>query len=106
MPKQKPILDSLAGKFVSRKFLVFLVATLLALFTKTFQSSDWVLVAVVYIGGQSGVDMVERLISARKGTRTVTTAIKETIAASPPSKKDPKEQPTSDEATDPDKDPT
>lgn len=46
---RKGFLDKKVSKFVSRKFMVWITATV-ALFYGTLVSSDWVIVAVTYIG--------------------------------------------------------
>lgn len=105
---KKPILDSVFGKFVSRKFLVFIVATALMLLTKTFKSSDWAWIAMVYIGTQGAVDIAERMLAAGGKNGNITgsvTSIVNQILKDPKSvlNRNTKEQPTTDEATDPDK---
>jgi len=49
-------LDSFINKWASRKFLVFALATILHL-VADITSSDWVMIAGIYIGGQSIVDL-------------------------------------------------
>ena len=49
-------IDSFIGKWASRKFLVFALATILHL-VADITSSDWVMIAGIYIGGQSVVDL-------------------------------------------------
>ena len=53
--KTKEFLDHLLGKFTSRKLMVWMTATGLALFG-ALDSSDWVAVALVYIGSEAAVD--------------------------------------------------
>jgi hypothetical protein len=55
---QRSLLDRLLQKAISRKLLVFLTATGLMTFS-TLDSETWGLIAVVYIGGQSVVDMMK-----------------------------------------------
>ena len=50
-------LDTLINKWISRKLFVFLTATLL-LWLADFESSDWTLIAVVYLGSQTVLDSV------------------------------------------------
>jgi hypothetical protein len=52
--------DRLLDKIISRKLLVWLTATGLLAFSD-LQSSDWVLISAIYIGGQSVVDIVSKL---------------------------------------------
>lgn len=64
MVKKKPIekqdpkglVDAYLGKLVSRKLLVWATATY-ALFSGLVPSSDWVAIALVYIGSQGLVDL-------------------------------------------------
>jgi hypothetical protein len=55
---QQSLLDKLLKKAISRKLLVFLTATGLMTFSD-LDSETWGLVAIVYIGGQSVVDMMK-----------------------------------------------
>ena len=50
----KAVLDNLLSKLTSRKLMVWMTATGLALFG--LDSSDWVAVALVYIGSEAAVD--------------------------------------------------
>jgi len=52
------LLDTILGKVVSRKLLVFGTATYL-LATAGLDSDTWGLIAIVYIGGQSAVDTMK-----------------------------------------------
>ena len=56
--KDKGILDAAQEKLASRKLLVFLTATGLMTFSD-LDSETWGLIAIVYIGGQSVVDMMK-----------------------------------------------
>ncbi len=56
--KAKGILDAVQEKIVSRKLLVFCVATGLLL-NAELSSDVWGLIAVVYIGGQSVIDAMK-----------------------------------------------
>ena len=53
-------LDTLLEKAISRKLLVWTTASALA-FAGYLTSSDWVVISAIYIGGQTVVDVVERL---------------------------------------------
>ena len=55
---QKSLLDRILQRAISRKLLVFLTATALMTFS-TLDSETWGLIAIVYIGGQSVVDMMK-----------------------------------------------
>jgi hypothetical protein len=50
-------LDTLINKWISRKLFVFLIATLL-LWIADLESSDWTMIAVVYLGSQTVLDSV------------------------------------------------
>tara|TARA_A100001515_G_scaffold144156_2_gene147385 strand:- start:2385 stop:2684 length:300 start_codon:yes stop_codon:yes gene_type:complete len=52
------LLDTILGKVISRKLLVFGTATYL-LATAGLDSDTWGLIAIVYIGGQSAVDTMK-----------------------------------------------
>ena len=54
------IIDKGLDKLVSRKLMAWATATCLLLFAD-LQSSDWVIITCVYIGGQTVVDTVARL---------------------------------------------
>lgn len=56
--KQK--LDQFLSKYLSRKLMVFLIASF-GLFSGTLISGDWVILATVYVGTQGAVDIVEKL---------------------------------------------
>lgn len=58
-------LDSLVSKWISRKLLVFAVASV-GLFTGSITSSDWVIVATVYISVQSVTDSVKELFKSKQ----------------------------------------
>ena len=51
-------LDDITLKYISRKFLVFLIGTALALFG-SLNSHDWVIVSSIYIGSQAIVDLAK-----------------------------------------------
>lgn len=53
-------IDAILNRWVSRKLMVFVISTLLALFGD-LTSSDWTILATAYIGGQTFVDVVDRL---------------------------------------------
>lgn len=56
----KEKIDLFLSKWLSRKLMVFLIATALTLFGDV-QSSDWVNIAIVYIGTEGAIDAVTRL---------------------------------------------
>ena len=55
---KKGYLDRITEKIISRKFLVFLTATGL-MATSGLESDTWGLIAIVYIGGQSVIDVAK-----------------------------------------------
>ena len=56
----KEQLDKFMSKWISRKLLVFFIASV-ALMTGNLVSSDWVIIATAYIGTQGVADIVERI---------------------------------------------
>jgi hypothetical protein len=56
--KEKGILDAVQEKAVSRKLLVFIVATCLLTWS-TLDPDSWAMIALIYIGGQSAVDIAK-----------------------------------------------
>ena len=58
----KAKIDTVLKKYVSRKLMVFVVASI-GLFSQTLTSSDWVIIAGVYIGTQGAIDAIAKLKS-------------------------------------------
>jgi hypothetical protein len=56
----KAKIDQFLGKWASRKLMVFIIATALNIFGDV-NSSDWVTIAAIYIGGQTIIDAVTKL---------------------------------------------
>jgi hypothetical protein len=56
----KAKIDTVLKKYVSRKLMVFVVASF-GLFSATLTSSDWVTIAAVYIGTQGVIDAIAKL---------------------------------------------
>ncbi len=56
----KEKIDTILKKYVSRKLMVFVVATILTLFGD-LTSNDWVTIATVYIGTQGVIDAVSKI---------------------------------------------
>lgn len=56
----KPKIDTTVKKYVSRKLMVFVVASV-GLFSATLSSTDWVIVAGIYIGTQGAIDAIAKL---------------------------------------------
>ena len=55
-------IDAILNRYVSRKLMVFVVASF-GLFSSTLNSSDWVTIAAVYIGTQGAIDAIAKLKS-------------------------------------------
>ena len=53
-------IDQFLARWTSRKLMVFFIATLLAIFGD-LESSDWVIIAGIYIGGQTVIDAIATL---------------------------------------------
>ena len=60
MAAAKAKLDALVEKMISRKFLVWLTASGL-MATQNLESSDWVIISAIYIGGQTVIDGIAKL---------------------------------------------
>ena len=56
----KAKLDAILNSWISKKLMVFVVASF-GLFSGTLLSSEWVNIAVVYIGTQGALDIVMKL---------------------------------------------
>ena len=56
----KQRLDELINRYLSRKLLVFFIASF-GLFVGTLTSSDWVIIATAYVSIQGFVDIVAKL---------------------------------------------
>ena len=56
----KAKIDTVLKKYVSRKLMVFVVASF-GLFSETLTSSDWVIIAGIYIGTQGAIDAIAKL---------------------------------------------
>tara|TARA_R110002020_G_scaffold85176_2_gene210361 strand:+ start:191 stop:385 length:195 start_codon:yes stop_codon:yes gene_type:complete len=59
MEKVKAFLDRIVEKAISRKFLAWVTATVLAA-KEVVTSEDWVAVTVMYIGSEALVDLATR----------------------------------------------
>ena len=53
-------IDQILNSYVSRKLMVFVVASF-GLFSGTLTSSDWVIIAGIYIGTQGVIDAIAKL---------------------------------------------
>lgn len=56
----KEQIDIILNKWISRKLLVFLVASV-GLFIGTLTSTDWVIISTAYIGIEGFTNIVERI---------------------------------------------
>tara|TARA_R110000744_G_scaffold40192_1_gene91159 strand:+ start:220 stop:399 length:180 start_codon:yes stop_codon:yes gene_type:complete len=56
----KAKVDTILKKYVSRKLMVFVVASF-GLFSGTLTSSDWVIISAVYISAQGAIDAIAKL---------------------------------------------
>jgi hypothetical protein len=54
------VLDKLFGKVASRKLMVWMTATAL-MSISALESEHWVWISIVYLGGQSAIDIFERI---------------------------------------------
>ena len=55
---EKGVLDGIQEKLISRKLLVFAVATALMIWS-SLDPDTWGLIAMMYIGGQSAIDLAK-----------------------------------------------
>tara|TARA_R110000772_G_scaffold82174_2_gene174437 strand:- start:621 stop:800 length:180 start_codon:yes stop_codon:yes gene_type:complete len=56
----KARIDAILNRYVSRKLMVFVVASF-GLFSGTLTSSDWVIISAVYISAQGAIDAIAKL---------------------------------------------
>jgi hypothetical protein len=62
---RKEKIDLFLSKWVSRKLLVFVVASA-GLFSGVITSTDWVIIATSYIAIEGATNIVERLMKVKK----------------------------------------
>jgi len=62
MARAKAKLDLFVEKVISRKFLVWISATSLMAYGM-IESSDWVIISGLYLGGQSVIDGIVKMKS-------------------------------------------
>ena len=60
--KKNPIIDSFIARLLSRKLIVFILATI-GLFNMNLTSSDWVIISGIYLAVEGGADIITRLIN-------------------------------------------
>jgi hypothetical protein len=63
---RKELIDKYVNKFVSRKLLAFIIATV-GLFLGNLLSGDWVVIAAVYIGAQAATDIIKDVYKSKSG---------------------------------------
>jgi hypothetical protein len=64
----KEFIDKLQSKWISRKLLVFLIAST-ALFLDKITGSDWVVISSIYISLEGATTIAERVLKARGGNQ-------------------------------------
>ena len=57
-PRKLGMIDQFQAKVISRKLLVFVAATGLLIWS-TLDPETWAMIAVIYIGGQSVIDVAK-----------------------------------------------
>lgn len=65
---RQEFIDRLQSKWISRKLLVFIIASV-ALFLTKITSSDWVIVASIYISLESATTIAEKIYKSRQGNQ-------------------------------------
>lgn len=67
----KPFLDRIMGKFVSRKFLTWVVATIFVVLDREI-STNWLAITSIFIGSETLLDFVSmRLVGSAKASPSV-----------------------------------
>ena len=61
---RKEFVDRLQSKWISRKLIVFAVAST-GLFMKSIESGDWVIIAVTYMSVEGAISVVEKIYKAK-----------------------------------------
>jgi len=49
--------DNILSKWISRKLLVFIISTI-ALFSKYITSTDWIVIAGIYLGTETAISII------------------------------------------------
>lgn len=65
---RQEFIDRLQSKWISRKLLVFIIASV-ALFLSKITSSDWVIISSIYISLESATTIAERIYKSRQGNQ-------------------------------------
>ena len=60
MAKAQAFVDTWLAKLTSRKLMVWMTATAL-MSVSALESEHWVWISIVYLGGQSAIDIFERI---------------------------------------------
>jgi len=71
-------LDRVLDRFISRKLLVWILATVF-MFISKIESADWVMISMVYIGSQGALDIAERLIAVKNTTFTKSESVSKNV---------------------------
>ncbi len=64
---RQEIIDKMQSKWISRKLLVFIVASV-ALFKGKVLSEDWVIISSIYISLEGATTIVERILKTKQGS--------------------------------------
>jgi hypothetical protein len=67
---RKQIIDSIVNSWISKKLTVFAIGSV-ALFNGYVTSGDWIIIASIYIGSQTVIDVVS-LLKAKSGSTNYT----------------------------------
>jgi hypothetical protein len=62
--KNNPIIDGFIARLLSRKLIVFILATI-GLYLSNLTSSDWVTISAIYLSVEGAADIVGRFISKK-----------------------------------------
>jgi hypothetical protein len=68
--KTTEVLDRILGKLVSRKLTVFIVASY-GMFDKSIESSDWTIIAGIYIGSETVISAIKEFYKIKNGDNNI-----------------------------------
>lgn len=71
-------IDRVLDRFISRKLLVWIIATVFMFMSKV-ESADWVMISMVYIGSQGALDIAERFIAVKNTTFTKSESVSKNV---------------------------
>lgn len=71
---RQEIIDKMQSKWISRKLLVFIVATV-ALFKGKVLSEDWIIISSIYISLEGATTIIERILKAKQGSSEINQTI-------------------------------